>query len=334
MPRPPSKHVRNVKEQLVLRLRDGYHRPGDRFLSNRAVAERFGISYQTAHRLIGELVADGLLERRDRSGTLVAGEPVALKGAELIFNERARRKSSFGARLLAELTAALKAANLPHHILFRKDNAPWSPNGYLPVLWETPSVLDDLARSRHWGLLLAQESPPGLASGYLDSIFTDDFSGGVAAGQIMREHGGPRRRVCVVGGPPHDKRSNDRIRGFRSILPRCSAVFACGWYYKDGAAVADAALARGPDGIFCCNDRLAEAILARTSHPPPLILGFDDAPVAAELALNTIAIPWGEIAQAAAGIIRARLAGHAGTPRQQIFAPRPILRSLPAQASG
>jgi DNA-binding LacI/PurR family transcriptional regulator len=52
--------------------------------------------------------------------------------------------------------------------------------------------------------------------------------------------------------------------------------------------VADKALAAGPDGIFCCNDRLAQAVLQRAADremPRPLIIGFDDAPVAQRLNL-------------------------------------------------
>ena len=62
MARPRSEKVQQLKRHLLSRIEEGYLRPGDRFLSNRALSTQFGISYQTAHRLIAELeqrIADG-----------------------------------------------------------------------------------------------------------------------------------------------------------------------------------------------------------------------------------------------------------------------------------
>ncbi|MFA7235649.1 MAG: GntR family transcriptional regulator, partial [Phycisphaeraceae bacterium] len=91
MPRPRSEHVAVVKQKLAARLNDGLHRPGSRFMSNRAIAEQFGVSYQTAHRLACELEAEGLLERRPFAGTFVAGRRRGYRGVHLIFNARAGR---------------------------------------------------------------------------------------------------------------------------------------------------------------------------------------------------------------------------------------------------
>jgi DNA-binding GntR family transcriptional regulator len=101
MSRPPSTHVEAVREKLRTRLRAGVHRPGDRFLSARELAQAFGVSYQTAHRVLDALCGEGLLERRAASGTYIPGGLVDLQGAQLIFNPRARHEQSFGGRLLA-----------------------------------------------------------------------------------------------------------------------------------------------------------------------------------------------------------------------------------------
>src|SRR5258708_1573587 len=97
----------DVRQRLLTRLRNGFYQPGDRFLSNRSVAELFGISYQTAHRLIAELCAEGILERRPQSGTYVPGGVRALVGVQLVFHARAAKPHSFGAKLLAKLTERL-----------------------------------------------------------------------------------------------------------------------------------------------------------------------------------------------------------------------------------
>lgn len=46
-------------------------RPGDRYRSVRDAAERFDASAQTVHRVLGQLVADGMLEARARRGLFV-----------------------------------------------------------------------------------------------------------------------------------------------------------------------------------------------------------------------------------------------------------------------
>jgi DNA-binding GntR family transcriptional regulator len=68
MPRFRSDKVAVVKAKLIARLNDGFHRPGDRFLSNREVANCRGLSYQTAYRVIAELESEGYLKRRAASG--------------------------------------------------------------------------------------------------------------------------------------------------------------------------------------------------------------------------------------------------------------------------
>src|SRR5436190_10971201 len=107
MPRPRSEKVEEIKAKLITRLREGFYRAGDRFLSNRAVAQKFGISYQTAHRLVSELCAEEWLERRPASGTYIPGGKSRGDGVQFIFHKRATRAGSFGARLLAALCARL-----------------------------------------------------------------------------------------------------------------------------------------------------------------------------------------------------------------------------------
>src|SRR5687768_2614513 len=91
MARPRSPHVELVKRKLIARLNDGLHRSGDRFFSIRAIASHYGISYQTADRLLRELVAAGHLERRHGSGTYLRGGRQSPVGVQLIFDRRARR---------------------------------------------------------------------------------------------------------------------------------------------------------------------------------------------------------------------------------------------------
>lgn len=49
-PRARSARTNAVQAALIARLHGGFAQPGGRFLSTRAVAQRFAVSYQTAHR--------------------------------------------------------------------------------------------------------------------------------------------------------------------------------------------------------------------------------------------------------------------------------------------
>src|SRR5688500_9460102 len=108
MPRQRTPHVEEVKTRLIARLRDGFFRPGDRFMSNCAIAARFGVRYQTAHRLVTELAAAGLLVRRTASGTYIPGRAATLLGVQPVFHARARRAGSVGHRLFREITPRLE----------------------------------------------------------------------------------------------------------------------------------------------------------------------------------------------------------------------------------
>lgn len=295
-------------------------------MSNRAVAAQFGVSYQTADRLLGELCAAGLLVRRAGAGTFLPGDPDVPARALLVFHRRARRRDSFGARLLAELAARLEREGTRFDVRFVGDEAASAPapirGDVLPVLWEAPAVLAALAAEQRRGVLLNDRPPPGLASLVIDSVSVDNHTGGACAAQLLARDGG--RRYAVLAGPEHDGRSDARVKGFRSLLPRAQVVHCPTWFRTDARPLVRRVVRAGADGVFCCNDRLAEAVLgwcAKQRDDPPRLVGFDDAPIAERLDLATICIPWADLAQVTAGVIRRRLQGDRAPASRQIIAP-------------
>jgi DNA-binding LacI/PurR family transcriptional regulator len=134
--------------------------------------------------------------------------------------------------------------------------------------------------------------------------------------------------LAVLAGPAHDQRSAARVAGFLSVAP-ATVIHSTTWFYEDALDVADRALAAGRDGIFCCNDRLAQAIVRRAAdraRPRPPLVGFDDAPVARWLKLTTIAIPWEELVDAVIGAIRRRHTSPASTAIAQLVSTRIVVR--------
>lgn len=329
MPRPRSTRVSAIKLKIIARLRDGFHHPGQRFLSNRAVAQTYGLSYQTAHRLMAELHAEGWLERAAGSGSYVSGEEHSLAGVLLTLHPRAQRAGSFGAQLRTLLAEAFAAADIDCKVAFA-ETAAEPPADRLPIFWDCRGIAALLARRRRFAILLNERPPPGLAATLVDSFAADDYSGGASAAQLLVAQQPRRRpRFAVLAGPRDDPRSAQRVEGFLDHAPKSDVVSAGTWFAEQAGAAAQRVARRGYDGVFCCNDRLAEALAeacARLGRPCPALVGFDDAPIAETLALTTIAIPWETITAEIVALVRRRLAGDATSASQRIFAPHPVVR--------
>ncbi len=330
MSRPRSAHVIEVKAALIARLRGSFAHPGGRFLSTRAVAQRFAVSYQTAHRLLVELEAEGLLNRRAASGSFVPGQSVALRGVQLIFHPRAKRKGSFGAHLMELLSDALAvqgiavARNWPD-----STDSPRLRADFYPVAWECRAAVVAAATARKFALCLNDRPPVGIGGAYVDTVTTDDFSGGACAAELLKERTGRTGGFAVLGGPTKDARSQQRIAGFCAHAEDTQVICADSWFVEAGRDQAGRILAAKPTGIFACNDRLAEAVIEHcraTATPLPPLVGFDNAPVAERLRLTSIGIPWAAMVAQAADVIAARIRGSSEPARFISLAHEPILR--------
>jgi GntR family transcriptional regulator len=72
-----------IQEQVVYAVTravvSGQLRPGDAFPSVRVLSQELGINPNTAHRIVGVLIADGILVVRPGVGTIVADESRGLR---------------------------------------------------------------------------------------------------------------------------------------------------------------------------------------------------------------------------------------------------------------
>lgn len=332
MARPPSPRLQAVETELRQRLVNGNTVPGARFLSNRALAERQGISIQSAHSILNRLCREGLLVRKAASGTYIpeSTDPT-LQGALLVFNPRARRHDSFGHNLYSRIRQHLQKESIAVETTFEVLALADLPRDRFPIFWEVPEATFQTWPSHRFGLILHRDPPLGMAASWLDSIAIDDLSGGVMAGQVIEERIRKNAPTVVVAGPADDPRSRQRVTGFQKIFPEARVVFACGWYAQHGTAVADQVYHLQPEAVFCCNDRLAEGLLKAPapSLKTPWILGFDNAPIALELNLSTIAIPWQDFVETTVVITRKRLQGSTLPASRRILTPRPMVRGTP-----
>ncbi len=334
MPKSRTANVRSVKEELLLRIQSEGEQRGHRLWSNRSNAAHFKISYQTAHRLLKELQTEGWLERKRASGTYLQPTLERLSGAQFIFNRRARRPGSFGASLLFRLQHALEGLRIPYATTWDEPDMPILPK-HFPILWEAPHVIKLLGKWKHYALILNQRPSPGLAATHVDSIGVDDLCGGAIAGELVQQRLRIRRgisteKILVVAGPQNDSRNILRVSGFLSIWPSAKIIRADGWSYADAFKHREEIQKASASAIFCVNDRLAEAVLdifSERRENRPVIIGFDNAPVAEARHLTTIAIPWAELTRAVCALTQARIAGDRSASRLQLLVPRPVMRS-------
>lgn len=328
MARPRSQKVTEVKEKMIRRIRHGYYLPGSRFMSNRGLGQRFDISYQTADTLVRELVAEGYLYRKPGSGTYLLGNKPQLHGVELILNERAKRRGSFGALLRQRLTEEFEKAGIQVRTRWGGSLSRLSASS-IPVFWECSHLKQLVQQTDRYWLLINQAPPKGLSATFCDAVSVDDHSGGIAAGELVAARIS-EGKVMILGGPKTDLRCRDRVRGFQEMVPDSEVFFSDSWFYEDGHKAAGPLLRKKPSAVFCVNDRLAQALLdvARQYRlAPPRVIGFDDAPVAEQLNLTTMAIPWEELADNVVEIAQKRIAGDTSTASTRILAPRPVVRT-------
>lgn len=318
--------VEAVEAALLRRLRSGLYQPGDRFMSNRAIAKQYGISYQTAHRLLTRMVEQGLLRRRDRSGTYLPGPAHRPTHVQLLFHRRARVEGSFGAKLLGVVRQHLVDAGLGEpRISFDQTTL---HDHALPVLWEAPEALRQCLVNGRRAIMINDRPAPGINAMRIDSVATDDFVGGVLAAQYLNRLLGDDVKCTILAGPRADRRSQSRVAGFCSEYA-AAVVHARTWYAPDAEAVARHVLKGEPTGVFCGDDRLAEGLLRavrRHGLQPSAMVGFDDAPIAETLGLTTIAIPWASLAAGLVRIVRDRLMGLADPPTHLVYYPSLVLR--------
>jgi DNA-binding transcriptional regulator YhcF (GntR family) len=330
MGRKPTREIQAIRDTLRAMVGDGFHQPGQRFVSARYVSLRFGVSYQTAHLLLKEMERDGLLTRRIGSGTFISGEKVRYRRALILFAERASREGSFGDFLLRRLVAALEQQRIEFAAILKEVSDRDISERDFPVIWERPELVHSLARNHRRCLVLHDLPPPGIAGLFVDAVSVDNFSGGMSAGQILARFS-PKHPV-VITGPLTDVRSALRTKGFHHIFPDARLIELQSWFSESAQQKILPKLRRwNIDALFCCSDRLALATIscyAQFKRPTPPLISFDNTHLAEQLRVSAIGIPWERICKEAAAIIRLRLAGQEEAASCQILPPQPVLRTL------
>ena len=106
-------HAESIRRELRSRLREliAASRPGARLPSERQLSARWGVARMTVRHAMDALVAEGLVERRQGSGTYVAPQPfVRFLGLTSFTQDMRERGLTPGSRLLAFQSRVADAA--------------------------------------------------------------------------------------------------------------------------------------------------------------------------------------------------------------------------------
>ncbi|MFI8002663.1 LacI family DNA-binding transcriptional regulator [Streptomyces sp. NPDC086010] len=150
------------------------------------------------------------------------------------------------------------------------------------------------------------------------SVVTTNHEGGASAARHLRAAG--RTRPLVLTGPRHFGCVNDRLAGFRSVLPT-ELVVDGDFTERRGRLAVEELLAAGVDfdSVFALNDISATGVLralraaGRRVPEDVAVVGFDDIPMAehTEPPLTTVRQPTRQMGEAAALLLLSHLGGTA-----------------------
>lgn len=128
---PLYQQLHEVLQEL---LRSGDFGHGDRFLTERQISERFGVSRPTANKVLAGLVSEGILEFRKGIGTFVRGALLDYDMRSLVSFTRKAKQA--GKRPSTKVLAFRKllAASLPPEILAALQLADNDPVFYMERL--------------------------------------------------------------------------------------------------------------------------------------------------------------------------------------------------------
>lgn len=327
----------NVAGQLRLRIDAGEWRTGDRLPTEKALAEQFSVGLNTVRRAVEVLVGEGLVVRKQGSGTYVTARrteagsrvigvivpstsyyfPSIIAGIE-------RATGTVGVRMM------LASSDYDHdRELMRIEEMIDSAVAGLLVaptlhLGDADAQLDAIRGLNVPTVLLERRPIDPAPDDGLSYIGTDVVGGGFAAVRHLVDQGS--RRLGFMGRSDTATAAEvfegfERAIGHFGMTPLPDAVMRrASWGRDDLDEYARIAKDQQLDGVFCLGDREATALLPRLRSqglevPTDLAVVCYDDEVAdlAEVPLTAVSPPKFEVGRLAAPTLLRRIATQGAT---------------------
>jgi len=322
MPKKRTARVEQVKALLIEKIKDGHRRAGNWFLSNRELAGRYKISYQTAHGLIRELCEEGYLHRTEASGTYVASEKHPPTGVALVMHSRSKiEERRFGTILRTLLEERMQREKIDYVVEFGDTFTEYPPDR-LCVIWGRHYDLHEIPDVVHYTVMIDQKPAPGLNSVFTDSITVDLLTAGVSAGQLLKKNGNFSRPAVMMGTP---NTWPELLEGFQTLWKPVAVEYTEDWEVEDFEDSLRRLQDQGPfDSLFCGNNTAAEVARDALGKDFPIV-AYGDETRAVAAGVTTMTIPWSAIADAVIAIYRRRRNGDSSAAKQRLLSPNVYL---------
>ncbi len=322
--RKRSARILGIKDDLRERIQSGRHGPGCRFMSNQAVANRYGVCYRTAHRLLQELGDEGLLVRMWRSGSFLPGIS-APSHARLIFSQKARRVDNPQNFTLVFLEEGLRARKIRFCVTYWNRWRGGANDEYFVFYGNFQNLRAPLGRIRQGLYMNVENSPiPRDIGSKLDVIGIDFRHAGRLAAQFFLRKIGRKARVAVIRNEVDFCYYTDLCAGFSELCPtaRHFADLQSGrWELGDLCK----SLAReGLEGALIQNDKAAVEFCNAwpiSERSLPRIVCYDPYSFAERRKFAVVAAPYKDIAAQALETIRRRMQGDDFPPGALLLKP-------------
>lgn len=349
-----SKHEL-LSEWIRKRIRSGEFKDGDKLLSENELARRFGISRQTVRQAVGTLVNEGLLTRRQGSGTYVSYRREAPRGRSRNIGVVTTYLDSYVfPDIIHGMEQVLSAAGYQMQLGITY-NRVQNEGNVLASMLESPvdGLIVEPTKSafpnpnlRLYEQIVRNKIPVIFFNGSYTSlnlpyVSADDYAAGRMATRFLTDRG--HRRLFGIF-KSDDIQGHFRFSGFINSIQEAGLVYDDGdvlWYvtedlkqlFSPGNDRYLLERLRGHSAVVCYNDEVAcmlHETLRRNRLSVPedfSLISFDNSGLATlgGMSLSSVAYPFREIGRTAAGqLVSCLEEGKAMEGR--LFAPRLVER--------
>lgn len=270
-----------IAQQIREQIQSGELKEGDRIPSEFEIADRYGVSRQTAHRAVAELKRIGLVLRQRRTGTVVASPPSTKNGLVALVMDHTNDfpQTDLVRGIRAELGDDYKlllcdVGEDPHQEVEQLRRLSEQVDGILmyPLSYDENTPMLRRLIGQGFPLVLLDRIPVGLEA---DAVISDNYDATSAVMRMLTEDG--HRRIAFLSGDnAHVSTVRDRHAAYlaelESIGSNCQDLAR--WYSKDletrperlVQAVFDSLFTmlhreNPPTAVFCSQDCYAMAAL-------------------------------------------------------------------------
>ncbi|MEN0021967.1 MAG: substrate-binding domain-containing protein [Microbacterium sp.] len=339
---------------------DGVWAVGGRIPPEPVLAGKYGVSINTVRRAVGNLVDDGILERRQGSGTYVLGIPLLPGGEARLVGMLVPSTAYFYPRIIQGAERTLSASNVSmlltsseYSVSSERDQIARLVDSGVEGLILVPNLhLIDHAQRYVDGLrelpvpfVLAERKPPEPApDDSVSYVVTDHAAGAYTALRHLHELG--HRRIGFLGRE-RTGTSDPIAAGFEAALVRLglkrigdAVVRRPQWGAEEITDYLDRCRASRITAVFCHGDEDAARLVSDAKRegltvPGDLaVIAYDDEVAhLGDTPLTSVAPPKAEVGSESARLLLQHLSEPTFPPQRTSLLPRLIVRASSGSAS-